>query len=259
MITAVRTAGKQHLGRLTGAEPGPLPGLATARGARLDLVMAEALSGIIADLAGRDAALGRYVVAAGPLDYPPRSGDGPFAALVRAIVYQQLAGTAARAIEGRLIAAAGGAVSPAALLALDDVALRQVGLSGNKVLALRDLAGRIESGRLDLAAVRESAEEAATAALVEVRGIGPWTAKMFLMFEMHRLDVWPVEDLGVRQGFRVIWALPAAPEPKELVNRGEPFRPYRSVVALYCWHAAAAATGEPTIISKRGTSAGRRR
>jgi DNA-3-methyladenine glycosylase II len=214
---------------------------------------------IIADLAGRDPALARYIEQAGPLEYPPRSADGPFAALVRAIVFQQLAGTAARAIEGRLVAAAGGTVSPAALLALGDADLRQVGLSGNKVLAVRDLAGRVEAGVLDLAEVQRSGEDEATAALVAVRGIGPWTAKIFLMFEMHRLDVWPVEDLGVRAGYRIIWALPATPAPKALVALGEPLRPYRSVAALYCWHAAAAATGQPTVVSRRDHPAARRR
>jgi DNA-3-methyladenine glycosylase II len=162
----------------------------------------------------------------------------PFEALVQAIVYQQLAGAAARAIHGRLIAAMPDGVEPEALLALSDKTLRTVGLSAAKVLSLRDLAGKVIEGTVVVAPrrlVRLSDDEVA-ARLTTVRGIGPWSAHMFLMFQLRRLDVWPVGDFGVRHGYGLAWKVPM-PSPRELEPLGAPFRPYRTVVAWYCWRA----------------------
>ena len=173
---------------------------------------------------------------------PPRlrrSGMSPFEALVQAIVYQQLAGAAARAIHGRLIAALPGGVEPEALLALTDETLRAVGLSGAKVRSLRDLATKVLEGTVVIAPRRLArlSDEQIIERLVTVRGIGRWSAQMFLMFQLRRLDVWPTGDLGVRRGFGLAWSVPT-PTARELEPLGDPFRPYRSVVAWYCWRAA---------------------
>jgi DNA-3-methyladenine glycosylase II len=189
-------------------------------------------------LAEQDPVLRRLVAEAGPARVRPPA-ESHFEALVRAIVYQQLAGAAARAIHGRLIAALGGEVTPERLLSLPDEALRSAGLSGSKTASLRDLAAKILDGTvvLDPAGLRAESDAEVVARLSTVRGIGKWTAEMFLMFQLRRLDVWPTGDLGVRKGFGLAWGIPT-PTAKELEPLGDPYRPYRSVVAWYCWRAA---------------------
>jgi DNA-3-methyladenine glycosylase II len=189
-------------------------------------------------LAEQDPVLRRLVAEAGPARVRPPA-ESHFEALVRAIVYQQLAGAAARAIHGRLIAALGGEVTPERLLSLPDEALRSAGLSGSKTASLRDLAAKILDGTvvLDPAGLRAESDTEVVARLSTVRGIGKWTAEMFLMFQLRRLDVWPTGDLGVRKGFGLAWGIPT-PTAKELEPLGDPYRPYRSVVAWYCWRAA---------------------
>ena len=189
-------------------------------------------------LAERDPVLGWLVAETGlPRVSPPT--DTHFAALVRAITYQQLAGAAASAIHGRLITAMGGEVTPERLLSLPAQALRAAGLSGNKAASLQDLAARMLDGTvvLDPAGLRRQSDAELVERLSAVRGIGKWTAEMFLMFQLRRLDVWPTGDLGVRKGFGLAWGIPT-PTPKQLEGLGEPYRPYRSVVAWYCWRAA---------------------
>ena len=188
-------------------------------------------------LAERDPVMARLVAGAGPIRLRPPDASH-FATLVRAIVYQQLAGAAASAIHGRLSAALQGDIEPSVLLALSDAQMRAAGLSANKTASLRDLATKVLDGTVVLSPrglAAESDEEVA-ARLTTVRGIGPWTADMFLLFQLRRLDVWPTGDLGVRKGFGLAWQIPM-PAPKELLALGEPFRPYRSVVAWYCWRA----------------------
>jgi DNA-3-methyladenine glycosylase II len=189
-------------------------------------------------LAERDPVLRRLVAQAGPARVDPPT-ETHFAALVRAILYQQLAGAAARAIHGRLIAALAGEVTPERLLSLPPETLRTVGLSANKAASMRDLATKVLDGSvvLDPAVLRGQGDEEVVAMLAGVRGIGTWTAQMFLMFQLLRLDVWPTGDLGVRKGFGLAWGMPT-PTPKQLEALGEPYRPYRSVVAWYCWRAA---------------------
>jgi DNA-3-methyladenine glycosylase II len=188
-------------------------------------------------LAGRDPVLADLIAAAGPIRIGRRTA-AHFAALVEAIIYQQLAGAAARAIHGRLVAALDDEVEPEALLALTDETLRAVGLSGNKTRSLRDLATKVLDGTVVLSPRRLSrrSDEEVIAALSTVRGIGPWTAQMFLMFQLRRLDVWPVGDFGVRQGYGLAWKVPM-PTARELEPLGELYRPYRTVVAWYCWRA----------------------
>src|SRR5438067_11055268 len=189
-------------------------------------------------LTNSDAVLADLIAAAGPIAF--RRGTGShFAGLVEAIVYQQLAGAAASAIHGRLVAALHDDVAPEPLLALSDETLRAVGLSANKVRSLRDLATKVLDGTVILSprGLARQSDDEVVARLSTVRGIGPWTADMFMMFQLRRLDVWPVGDLGVRQGYALAWKVPT-PTARELEPLGEPFRPYRSVAAWYCWRAA---------------------
>jgi DNA-3-methyladenine glycosylase II len=189
-------------------------------------------------LSERDPVLRRLVAQAGPVRVSPPT-ESHFAALVRAILYQQLAGAAARAIHGRLLAALGGEVTPKRLLSLSSQTLRAVGLSASKAASVQDLATKILNGSVVLypAALRGRSDDEIVATLTGVRGIGTWTAQMFLMFQLRRLDVWPSGDLGVRKGFGLAWGMPT-PTPKQLKTLGDAYRPYRSVVAWYCWRAA---------------------
>ncbi len=188
-------------------------------------------------LAETDPVVARLLAEAGPPRLR-RPLDSPFAALVRAIVYQQLAGSAAAAIHGRLVAALGGDVRPQMLLSLPDAALRAAGLSAAKALSLRDLAAKVLDGSVLLspAGLRREPDAEVVARLSSVRGIGRWTAEMFLLFQLRRLDVWPVTDFGVRRGYGLAWNV-ASPTPRLLEAAGERYRPYRSVLAWYCWRA----------------------
>jgi len=188
-------------------------------------------------LAERDPVIARLVEEAGLPSFP-RPTETHFAALVRSVTHQQLAGAAAQAIHGRLVHSLGNEVTPERLLATPAEELRAAGLSSNKTLSLQDLATKVLDGTVVLESrglARESDEEV-VARLTTVRGIGKWSAEMFLMFQLRRLDVWPTGDLGVRKGFGLAWGI-ATPTPKTLEGLGEPYHPYRSVVAWYCWRA----------------------
>jgi DNA-3-methyladenine glycosylase II len=189
-------------------------------------------------LAERDPVMHRLVAEVGPPHVRPPA-ETHFAALVRSVLYQQLAGPSAAAIHGRLIAALDGEATPQRVLSLPTDALRSVGLSGSKAASLQDLAAKVLDGTvvLDPPGLRAESDAEVVARLTTVRGIGRWTAEMFLMFQLRRLDVWPTGDLGVRKGFGLAWEIPT-PTAKQLEPLGDPFRPYRSVVAWYCWRAA---------------------
>jgi DNA-3-methyladenine glycosylase II len=161
-----------------------------------------------------------------------------FPELVRMICYQQLAGRAATAIHGRFEALFDGPPTPEAVLALPVETMRGAGLSAAKTTSIRDLAEKVETGLVELDRVAKLPDDEVVRELVLVRGIGEWTAHMFLMFQCGRLDVWPTGDLGVRAGFGRLYRIDPAPTPKVLEGLGEPFRPYRSLVAWYCWEAA---------------------
>ena len=195
------------------------------------------LPAAIDEVAVRDPVLADLVARVGPLRHRPRDPAGPFGALVRAIVYQQLAGRAAQAIFERVRAAVGDSLTPEAVAAVPDETLRAAGLSGNKLASLRDLSAKVLDGSVVLRRSSRLSDDQLVAELVTVRGIGRWTAEMYLMFELRRLDVWPVDDLGVRQGYGLAWSLERPPTAKELAPLGDRFRPYRSVVARYCWAA----------------------
>jgi 3-methyladenine DNA glycosylase/8-oxoguanine DNA glycosylase len=130
-------------------------------------------------------------------------------------------------------------LTPETLNAVPDDVLRAAGLSGNKLASLRDLSAKVLDGTVELDGSSRLDDEELIAGLVTVRGIGRWTAEMYLMFQLRRFDVWPVDDLGVRQGYGLAWELDPPPTAKELGPLGDRFRPYRSVVARYCWAAVA--------------------
>lgn len=176
---------------------------------------------------------------------PARPGEGDaFASLARAIVFQQLAGAAASAIHRRFVAAIGGSVTAEAILATETTALRGAGLSTAKTVSLQDLAAKVADGTIPMAELASLDDDEIVARLVTVRGIGRWTAEMFLLFELQRPDVWPVDDLGVRHGWRLIHEDAELIKPKALDLAGAPFRPHRSLLALLCWHAVHVERGE---------------
>ncbi|MCY4112529.1 MAG: DNA-3-methyladenine glycosylase [Chloroflexi bacterium] len=186
-----------------------------------------------------DAVLARLVDECGP--YTPRSPGDPYEALIRSIMFQQLAGAAASAILGRLLALYGSDErypTPEELLATTDEQFRAAGVSRQKAGYLRDLAQHLQDGRLDLRTLAASDDAEVIERLTVVRGVGVWTAQMFLMFQLGRLDVLPVGDLGVRRGMQLAYGLDETPSPAEATAIGEPWSPYRSVGAWYMWRAA---------------------
>jgi len=190
-----------------------------------------------AQLAARDASMGRVIAQAGPWERGKSNPDGPFGALVRSIAFQQLAGAAAATIHGRFRALVTGPLTPEAVLAVSEQDLGAVGLSGSKRAAIRDLARKVIDGTVRLDRLGRMSDDETVEMLCGVRGIGVWTAQMLLLFELRRPDVWPTGDLAVRSGYALIHDLTASPSPKELEALGEPYRPWRSVAAHYCWEA----------------------
>jgi len=162
-------------------------------------------------------------------------GRSRFEQLAESICYQQLAGKAAEAIWKRVVAATGGEFTPEAVLALGPEPLRAAGFSNAKTASVLDLAAKVVAGDVRLERIGRLDDEAVIAQLVTVRGIGRWTAEMFLMFTLHRPDVWPVGDLGVRAGYGRAYGIEPMPTAKELDPLGERFRPWRSLAAWYCW------------------------
>ena len=190
------------------------------------------------ELASRSPEIAHLRALHGPCRLGPRPrASARFASLARAIVYQQLAGAAAAAIWGRLLAALDGDCCAQRVLAAGPAALRAAGLSAAKAAALGDLAARDLAGDLGLEGLGRRGDEEVTERLVAVRGVGPWTAQMFLLFTLHRLDVWPTGDLGVRKGYALAFGLEELPSPAALEAAGEAFRSFRSVAAWYCWRA----------------------
>ncbi|GAB3317481.1 DNA-3-methyladenine glycosylase family protein [Luteimonas notoginsengisoli] len=205
-----------------------------------------------AHLARRDRKLATWMKRIGPIAPDPRwrKSFDPVDALARAILYQQLSGKAAATIVGRVETAIGSDRFHCDTLdRIDDAALRACGVSGNKTLALRDLALRESRGEIpELRRMSTMAEADIVAALVPIRGIGRWTVEMMLMFRLGRPDVLPIDDLGIRKGAQVVDKGDAMPPPKELSARGERWGPYRTYASLYLWRIADSATRavEPT-------------
>jgi DNA-3-methyladenine glycosylase II len=187
-------------------------------------------------LAKADPVLAAVMRRVGPCRFASGPPDPPFPSLLRMIVGQQLSVAAARTIHGRVLALfADGRPTPTALLALDDETLRTAGLSRPKLRYLRDLAERVRDGRLDLEGVETLADDEVIGRLVEVKGIGRWTAEIFLMFHLHRPDVLPADDLGIVKAVQRAYAMRRRPSAKKVLALGEPWRPYRSVASWYLW------------------------
>ena len=196
----------------------------------------------VSHLREADAKLAALVDIVGPCRMRIRPALSTFLALAESIVYQQLSGKAAATIFGRfcsLFPNAPGGITPQRMLRMSDQRLRSAGLSGSKLLSLRDLAQRAAAGDIPtLADLRGMDDEAIVERLSQVRGIGRWTVEMLLMFRLGRPDVLPLDDYGVRKGFAVAFRRRELPEPEALEKRGERWRPYRSAASWYLWRAA---------------------
>ena len=188
----------------------------------------------------RDAVLKRVIRQVGPFTLKPVQRQ-PYEALVRAIAHQQVHGRAAEAILGRFIALCPepGFPTPESVLALTPEAMRGAGLSANKVLAIRDIAEKAALGVIpNRAAARRLSDEVLIERLVALRGVGRWTVEMLLIFTLGRADILPVDDFGVREGYRVAAGLREQPKPKALAEIGEAWAPFRTTAAWYLWRAA---------------------
>ena len=190
-------------------------------------------------LAKADAELARLMKAAGPFRMEISFMNDPFEALARNIVYQQLNGTAAATIHGRVLALFGREkLRPQDILETSDELLRGAGLSRNKLAALRDLAAKTIDGTVPtLARLKRMKDEEIVERLTSVRGIGEWTVHMLLMFRLGRPDVLPVGDYGVRKGFSILYGTDELPGARELAAHGERWAPYRTVASWYMWRA----------------------
>jgi DNA-3-methyladenine glycosylase II len=185
-------------------------------------------------LAQRDPVLKRLIAAVGPCTM--RSEPDGFTALAYSIISQQISTKAAASIRGRLLQTLGdGGLRPANLLARSDEELRAAGLSASKTKSLRDLAEKVRSGAVPLKRLPKMPDEEVIEALLPVRGIGRWTAQMFLIFSLGRPDVLPVDDLGLRAGVQQVYGMSELPDRAALTALGEPWRPYRSVATWYFW------------------------
>lgn len=184
----------------------------------------------------RDPVLAALIRKHGPCGLAAAQRADHFSALVRAIVGQQLSTKAATTIHRRLIELVGnGAATPEGIAALTDTQLRSVGLSRQKTAYLRDLCEKVASGEVRLDALGRMADEAVIAELTNIKGVGRWTAEMFLMFRLHRPDVLPVGDLGIVNAVKNVYRLRKKPTADRLMKIGEPWRPYRSVACWYLW------------------------
>jgi DNA-3-methyladenine glycosylase II len=183
-----------------------------------------------------DPALSGLITAVGPCRFAPRATGTHFEAVARAIVYQQLSGKAAGTIHARFHALYGDrAPEPHELLATADEALRGAGLSRQKIGYLRDLAARVERGEVPLDRIEELDDEAVVAALTRVKGVGRWTAQMFLMFRLGRPDVLPELDLGIQRAIELHYGLGRLATPAEVLEIGAPWAPWRTIAAWYLW------------------------
>jgi DNA-3-methyladenine glycosylase II len=194
---------------------------------------------ITAEIAARDKKLAR-IIAAHPLCTIGR-GEKPvthFESLVESVISQQLAVKAAETIYLRVKKLAGGKVTPARIASITEKEMREAGVSGAKFRTIQGIASAALTKEIKINSLHaiENDEEIFTQ-LTSLWGVGPWTVDMFMIFQLGRLDIWPTGDLGVRRGWEKIYALADEITPKELEAKGEKFRPYRSVVAWYCWRA----------------------
>ena len=191
----------------------------------------------VADLSQRDRRLAA-IIAAHPLCTVGRNPKpiSHFEALVESVISQQLAVKAAETIHGRVVKLAGGKISPRKVLQISETAMREAGVSGAKFKTIQGLADAADSKRIAINKLHEiESDQEIFEQLTSLWGIGPWTVDMFMMFQLGRLDIWPTGDLGVRRGYEKIYKLKEEIAPKDLERKGDKFKPYRSIVAWYCW------------------------
>ncbi len=194
----------------------------------------------IQHLCKKDKVLARLIKKVGPCEWKPRRHRSPFETLVTSVAHQQLNGTAAQTILGRVKALYPGRrfPTPENLLATPDEKLRGAGLSRAKVAAIKDIAAKTLEGIVPTSrAISRLENEAIIERLTTIRGVGPWTVEMLLIFKLGRPDVLPTTDFGVRKGFALTYKLADLPTPAELLAHGERWRPYRSIAAWYLWRA----------------------
>lgn len=192
----------------------------------------------------------------GPCRFRVNEGGTHFDAITRSIVYQQLSGSAAATIHGRLIALYDGAIpAPSLLLAMPDELLRGAGLSRQKISYLRDLAARVESGDVPLDAIHEMDDDAVVDALTRIRGVGRWTAQMFLMFRLGRPDILPELDLGVRKAIQLAYRTRGLPTTERVQKIGKRWAPYRTIASWYLWASIDMKLEKP--VPRQSTPAGR--
>jgi 3-methyladenine DNA glycosylase/8-oxoguanine DNA glycosylase len=191
----------------------------------------------------RDPHMAPWIDRLGTVKLPVRRSRDPYLALLESIAYQQLAGSAARAIWGRVLDLFEDQhPHPERLIALSDETLRKAGLSRNKALSMRDIATKTLAGHVpDAQRIRKMSERDIYDLLTQIRGVGPWTVDMLLIFTLRRPDVMPVTDYGVRKGFQVLYRKRSLPTPKQLLKVAERWRPHRTTAALYLWRIADAA------------------
>ena len=191
----------------------------------------------------RDPVLGRLIRAHGPCGLAQAQHDDPFRALTRAIVGQQLSTKAAATIYARFATLCssgrrggpGGRPTPRAVMRVSDAELRAVGLSGQKLAYIRDLSARVLDGSLNLRSLDALGDDEVITALTAVKGVGRWTAEMFLIFRLQRPDVLPLGDLGILKAVQRAYGLRSMPSPQRLTRIGESWRPYRSIACWYLW------------------------
>ena len=201
------------------------------------VVTERAMRKAVADLSLRDRRLAA-IIAAHPLCTVGRNPKpiSHFEALVESVISQQLAVKAAETIHGRVVKLAGGKISPRKVLQISETAMREAGVSGAKFKTIQGLADAADSKRIAINKLHEiESDQEIFEQLTSLWGIGPWTVDMFMMFQLGRLDIWPTGDLGVRRGYEKIYKLKEEIAPKDLERKGDKFKPYRSIVAWYCW------------------------
>ena len=187
-----------------------------------------------------DPRLGDWIDRIGMLQLPSPEAREPYVALLETIAHQQLAGAAARAIWARVIALFENSIlCPRRLADMTEEHLRSAGLSRSKAVAMRDICARVNAGKIPSAVqIKQMSDAEIYAQLMEIRGVGPWTVDMLMLFTLCRPDVMPATDYGVRKGFQVLYRKRKLPTPKQLVKFSEKWRPHRSVAALYLWQIA---------------------
>jgi DNA-3-methyladenine glycosylase II len=199
---------------------------------------------VLSHLSEADEILGGLIQTIGGCELKPEKKRSPFESLVRAVAHQQLHGTAAERILGRFLEHFPGKrfPDPADLAAIPDEALRKAGFSGSKTAAIRDIAEKSLSGVVPSSReIARMPDEMIIERLTQCRGVGRWTVEMLLIFKLGRPDVLPIDDFGVRHGFKVTYRKLDFPKPKDLLRFGERWRPYRTTASWYLWRAADAA------------------